>query len=199
MAIAAKKQGKTLTDELHVTFMGRNLDDVGIILKKEFGEDFDFDLFLKDTIAQNLDIMKQGVPLMKGVRKLLDYLHLKGIKTCIGTTTARKGTNALLEVENMLDEFDEIVCGDEVENGKPAPDIYLKCLSKFDVDKSEALIFEDGNAGGLAALAAGMRLVLVPDLAIIDNEVKNKAYKVIDDISKIIEIIEEENERTTSV
>ena len=91
------------------------------------------------------------------------------------------------------------MCGDEIENGKPAPDIYLECFHKFNVDKSEVLIFEDGQAGAEAAIASGMRLVLVPDLALLDDEVKSKAFKVISSLDKIIDVIKEENERTASI
>ena len=199
MAKAANEQGQTMTDEFHRTFMGMNLDSVGLKLKQEYGQDFDSDLFFKRCIEINSEIMKNGIPLMKGARQLLDFLHENGIYVCIGTTTARKGTTEILTADGILDDFDGIVCGDEIENGKPAPDIYLKCLSLFDVDKSEALIFEDGQAGGEAAIAAGMRLVLVPDLAQLSEDLRSKAFMVIEDLSKIIDVIKEENERTTSV
>ena len=199
MAQACKEQGQIMTDEFHHTFMGMNLASVGQKLKNEYGQDFDTDLFFERCTQINSGIIKQGIPLMKGARELLDYLKENNIYTCIGTTTPRKGTMDLLTANKMLDDFDGIVCGDEIEHGKPAPDIYLKCLSLFDVDKSEALIFEDGQAGAEAAIASGMRLVLVPDLASLDENVRSKSFKIIEDLSKIIEVIKEENERTTSV
>ena len=199
MAIASLEQGHIMTDEFHKSFMGLNLDDVASRIKEEFGNDFDTDLFFKRCLEINNEIMKNGIPLMKGAKQLLDFLHSQNIKTCIGTTTARLGTTTLLKANRMFDDFDDIVCGDEIENGKPAPDIYLECFKKFNVDKSEVLIFEDGNAGAHAALASGMRLVLVPDLAYLDDEVKTKAFAIIEDLSKIIDIIKEENERTFSV
>ena len=119
--------------------------------------------------------------------------------TPVVLTTKNKAYSITLDADNLLDDFDEIVCGDEVEHGKPAPDIYLKCLSKFDIDKSEALIFEDGTAGARAAIATGTRLVLVPDIAYLEDDVRNGAYKIVEDLSKVIDIIKEENERTTSV
>ena len=199
MAQAAKEQGHVMTDEFHHTFMGMNLDSVGEKLKEEFGQDFDTDLFFRRCIEINSTLVKNGVPLMKGAKELIDFLHQRGIKSCIGTTTARFGTTELLKANNMLDDFDDIVCGDEIEHGKPAPDIYLECFHKFNFDKSEALIFEDGQAGAEAALAAGIRLVLVPDLASLDDNVRSKAFKIIDDLSQIIDVIKEENERTTSI
>ena len=199
MRKAALEQGHVMTDEFHVTFMGMGLDHVADLLKSEYGQDFDPDLFFRRCVEINKDIMKQGLPLMKGARELIDFLHQYGIKSCIGTSTARQGTMTLLKANKMLDDFDDIVCGDEIEHGKPSPDIYLECFNKFHFDKSEVLIFEDGNAGAHAALNSGMRLVLVPDLAYLDDEVRSKAFKVIDDLSQIIDVIKEENERATSI
>lgn len=199
MRQAALEQGRVMTDEFHNTFMGTNLDSVADILINEYGQDFDTDLFFSRCIEINKGIMKQGLPLMKGARQLIDFLHQYGIKSCIGTSTAREGTTTLLKANHMLNDFDGIVCGDEIEHGKPSPEIYLTCFNKFNFDKSEVLIFEDGNAGAHAAISAGMRLVLVPDLAYLDDEVRSKAFKIIDDLSQIIDVIKEENERTTSI
>lgn len=199
MDIAAKEQGRIMTEEFHITFMGASLSEVAVMLKKEYGEDFDPDLFFNRCVEINAEIMKQGIPLCKGAKELLDYCKENGIKMCIGTSTARIGTMNLLKIDGILDYFDGIVCGDEIKHGKPAPDIYLECFNKFNFDKSEALIFEDGQAGAYAAIATGIRLVLVPDLAYLNEEVRSKAYKVLDSLDKTIELIKEENETTTSI
>lgn len=199
MDIAAKEQGQTMSEEFHVTFMGASLAEVAVILKDKYGQDFDTDLFFARCIEINKEIMKQGIPLCKGAKQLLDYCRENGIKMCIGTSTARIGTMNLLKVDGILDYFDGIVCGDEIKNGKPAPDIYLECFNKFNVKKEETLIFEDGQAGAYAALATGIRLILIPDLATLNEEVRSKAYRVLDSLDKAIDLIKEENERTTSV
>ena len=194
MAKAAKKQGFTLSPELHNTFRGMNFKSVGDILCNEFGPNFDYDVFCEDMHAYNKQIIEDGIPLRPGVSELLDYLKQNNIKTCIGTTTPRKTTDKILNVLNITNKFDDSVCGDEIKNGKPNPEIYLTCLSKFEgINKEEALVFEDGQSGALAALSAGIKLVLVPDLANLNDEVKSKAYKVIDNIKEIIPVIETNN------
>lgn len=191
MAIAAKNQDFTLSPELHNSFRGLNFASVGEILRNEFGPKFNYDLFTKDMNYNNQSIIEAGIPLRPGVIELLDYLKQHNIKTCIGTTTPRKTADKILNVIGITHYFNEIVCGDEITNGKPDPEIYLTCLAKFDgISKDEAIVFEDGQAGGLAALAAGIKLVLVPDLAILSDDIKAKAYKVIDNIKQIIPTIE---------
>lgn len=199
MAQSALEQGKILTDEFHSRLMGINYRDTVQMLLDEFGEDFNVELFYERTLAINDEIMKNGIPLMKGAIELLEYCKQKGIKTCIGTSTPRKNTLAILKADNILDYFDDIVCGDEVKNGKPNPEIYEKCFGKFNFEKSEAIVFEDASSGAKAAIGAGLRLVLVPDLAYLNDEIKATAFKVIDNLSMIIDTIEEENEGTISV
>ena len=62
-------------DELHKTFMGASLDKVADILIHEYGNKFDPQLFFERSIELNKEIMKTGIPLMKGARELLDFLH----------------------------------------------------------------------------------------------------------------------------
>lgn len=199
MTQAMLERGLVLTDEFHKTIMGLTLDTAAPLIKNEYGQTFDTNNYFNRVKEINREIIKKGVPLKKGARELLNYLHLNNIKTCIGTSTTREEAIPLLEADNLLNDFDEIVCGDEVCNGKPAPDIYLKCFNKFNFEKTETLILEDANAGAKAAIASGIRLILVPDLSDIEESVKNKAYKVVGDLSKVIDIIKEENERTISI
>ncbi len=73
-----------------------------------------------------------------------------------------------VEVEKTLrtlgvrDLFDEVVTADDVENGKPAPDIFLEAASRLKVEPAGCVVFEDAPAGIKAARAAGMEVVIVP-------------------------------------
>ena len=57
-----------------------------------------------------------------------------------------------------------MVCGDEVARGKPAPDIFIAAAARLGVAPANCLVLEDSNAGVRGALAAGARVVMVPDL-----------------------------------
>ena len=69
-----------------------------------------------------------------------------------------------LQIVGISDWFDEVVSCDEVENGKPAPDVFLEAASRLGVAPEDCVVFEDGRAGIEAALAAGMKVVTVPTL-----------------------------------
>jgi len=195
---ACAEQGYVLTHEIHAQYMGMSFSDAKNILKSYF-KDLDFEKLINRTLELNNDYIEKGLPLKKGALELLTYCKNNNIKTCIGTSTLRQATLKTLKVIDMLKMFDEVVCGDDIKHGKPNPDIYLKCHSLFNVDKSETLVFEDSQSGGIAAIKAGLRLCLVPDLAFIAEDTKAKAYKVLSSLDEAIDIIKEENETASRI
>jgi beta-phosphoglucomutase-like phosphatase (HAD superfamily) len=62
--------------------------------------------------------------------------------------------------------------GDEVPAGKPAPDVYLDAARKLGIDTGDCLALEDSNNGTTAALAAGMKVIQIPDLSPIEPVAK---------------------------
>jgi len=62
----------------------------------------------------------------------------------------------LVHIENL---FETVVGADDVEHGKPAPDVFLKAAAILGVKPENCVVYEDGEPGFLAAKAAGMRLV----------------------------------------
>ena len=105
------------------------------------------------------------IPLMPGAESVVDECIKRGIKRAIATASVRSGFN--LKASGHLDfisKMDFIVTGDEVENGKPAPDLFLAALHKFPgIKPEEALVFEDSPLGIDAANRAGMPSVFIPD------------------------------------
>ena len=74
--------------------------------------------------------MKQegGVKLKKGVEELLKYIKKIGLKCVVATSTSRESATKLLKDTEVFDYFDDLVFGDEVENGKPASRYIFKSL-----------------------------------------------------------------------
>ncbi|EAY12714.1 haloacid dehalogenase-like hydrolase family protein [Trichomonas vaginalis G3] len=105
------------------------------------------------------------IPLMPGAQALVDELKKRGIKLSIATASNRPGfTLKSSGHKDFVAMMDVTVCGDEVEHGKPAPDLFLAALAKFPgIKPEEALVFEDSPLGIKAANLAGMPSVFVPD------------------------------------
>ena len=99
-----------------------------------------------------------------GARRLLAALRSAGVPCAVATSTWRVDALARLSAAGLLDSFVTIGTGDEVEHGKPAPDLYRLVLQRLAVAPDVALVFEDSGHGVQAALAAGLAVVNVPDL-----------------------------------
>lgn len=124
--------------------------------------------------------------LKPGVVELLQYLREKGLKLAVATSTRRARAMRLLTRNGLLNWFDAVVCGDEVERGKPDPAIFLLACEKLGVAPDEAVIFEDSANGLRAASAAGIRCVLVPDMIRPDPELTKLAYAVASDLTEVL-------------
>jgi beta-phosphoglucomutase len=91
--------------------------------------------------------------LLPGVLNLLDEAHAAGIKTGIGS--ASKNARPVLEKLGIADKFDAIGDGYSVVNTKPAPDLFIWTAGRLGVSPTQAVVFEDAEAGVAAALTGG--------------------------------------------
>lgn len=109
-----------------------------------------------------LDWVRSGpVRSRPGVDALLADLGRAGVRLAVATTGRRRWVLPLLERLFGPDRFDAVVTGDDVERLKPAPDAYTRALDLLGLDPAEALAVEDSPPGLGAALAAGLRCVVV--------------------------------------
>jgi len=110
------------------------------------------------VLLPRLDLL----PLLPGVVDVLDAAASLGWRTAIATGTDRPRLEAHLVRLGLAGRFDVIVTRPEVARGKPAPDIYLEAASRLGAVAEECLALEDSLPGCMAALAAGMRVVVCP-------------------------------------
>ena len=122
-------------------------------------------LHRQKTKAYGDIIVGGGVPLRPGVRELIQFAKLQGIKTAVATTTNLPNVDALCIAcwgEPAGAVFDVIAAGDEAPRKKPAPDIYTIALDRLGLGPDCCVAFEDSRNGLLAAKAAGLRVVITP-------------------------------------
>ena len=162
---------------------------------EHMGKDFPIDEYMR-LLNEGIDYTIENVPIpmRPGAREVLDYCKKSGYLMAIATSTHKKQAYRCLENAGIFDYFDHIITGDQVSKGKPDPEIYLKTLEYFGIDADEALVLEDGHNGSLAAFSAGIRLVIVEDLAYISEEDRQKAYLHTYDIRDVIPLLRSENE-----
>ncbi len=101
--------------------------------------------------------------ILPGVERLIQVAQERGMQLAVASSSPRSWVESQLRRVGLLDAFDLLVCGDEVEHVKPFPDIYTQALEKLAVQAEQAIAFEDSLNGMLAARSAGIFCVVVPN------------------------------------
>ncbi|MGI6030734.1 MAG: HAD family hydrolase [Eubacteriales bacterium] len=99
----------------------------------------------------------------EGAEELLRQLRKEGFTLVLGTSTVRSKARANFSASGLSIEelFDGFVCGEDVTQAKPSPEIFLLCAQKVGVEPHRCIVVEDALAGVRAAKAAGMPCVCV--------------------------------------
>src|SRR5438309_1370357 len=112
-------------------------------------------------------------------------LHL-----AVATSSVSASARPFLERTGIRSLFSVVVTGDEVQQGKPHPDIYLRAAKKLGISPEACLVIEDALAGIAAAKAANMRVAAIPDKRFVDpREYENEADYILGSLSEIPALI----------
>ena len=135
-------------------------------------------------------INEHGLEVKKGLFELLYYLKGRGIKMAVATATPRSRTTEYLEKIGAAKFFSAVICGDMVETGKPAPDIYLTAAKELGLPPEECAAFEDSPNGIKAAHAAGCHAIMIPDMTQPDDEIKPLLSAVYENLGLAVDYFE---------
>lgn len=135
----------------------------------------------------------EGIPVKKGVKDIFEYIRNNGLKCAVATSTRRESAEKTLHEIGVWDYLDAVVYGDEVERGKPEPDIFLRAAKAIGVNPSEAVVVEDSINGIKDGYAADMRVVHIPDTIAIDDDIRKLTYMVCADLNGLIDVVESIN------
>ncbi len=121
---------------------------------------------------------------MPGVLAVLDALGDAGIPCAVASNSDRPWVDRILDITGLADRFRAIATADEVENPKPAPDVYLLAAKRLGVAPEHCAAFEDSPRGLAAAHAAGMFTVAVPT-AMTRHFAFEQAHHIVDSFEKL--------------
>ena len=97
------------------------------------------------------EIYKNNVVPIAGFMEMFELIKSKKILVGIASNAIRKNVKMILSELKIYEEFDSIICGDEVRKGKPDPEMFNETVDRFNLKKEECLIFEDSVEGVTAA------------------------------------------------
>ncbi len=167
----AGERGITLSEHFKYEICGTSGAPMNEVIERHYGvtDGTEIQWDCKHRVAKEL---AGGVPLKPGCMEILQYFHEKNIPMAIGSSSRRVQIESNLRVANVAPYFSAIAAGDEVERGKPSPDIFLLAAKRLGANPADCYVFEDSPNGIRAAHAAGMRPILVPDLMPVTGEIR---------------------------
>lgn len=177
-SIVFHKHGYELTKDVYISVMGRGRNNV----IRKFLDVYGSDLPIEEMYKEKDEIIKQAiekaqVSIKVGTKEILKFLKEKGYKLALATSAKRERAAKQLEMANLENAFDAIICGDEVINSKPNPEIFLKAAEKLSITPENCIVIEDSPAGIKAAYSAKMICMHVEDLKKADEEMLKYCYK----------------------
>jgi HAD superfamily hydrolase (TIGR01509 family) len=140
------------------------------------------------------DFFANRVGLFASAKTTLEQLREMKLHLAVATSSVSASARPLLGRTGIRSLFSIVITGDEVKQGKPHPDIYLRTAEKLGIPPEGCFVIEDALAGIAAAKAASMRVAAIPDARFVDpREYKMKADYVLGSLSEIPALIHRVN------
>jgi HAD superfamily hydrolase (TIGR01509 family) len=156
------ERGGRYDGEVQRAMMGMSAPEWSRYLHDEAGVPDDPGTINRDVVERMLEAYVNELPLLPGavatVRRTADAFPL-----ALASSSNRAVFEEVLELAGLAECFRATVSSEEVERGKPAPDVYLEAARRLEVDPRRCGAVEDSHAGIRSAKAAGMRVVAIPN------------------------------------
>ena len=131
-----------------------------------YKEKFDLSAPVEEIRSQRIGLVKKyygDMKLLGGAKGFLKTVARSSLKVTLATSAPLELTDIFIRKHGFEDYFDGVVSDDQVEESKPAPDIFLKAAQCVGVKPEESLVVEDSKNGLLAAKQAGSACLLIPN------------------------------------
>ena len=192
---SAKKQGYDMTKEETLMVLGFTTKSI-----YEFWENYfkNSDVSGKQLVDDHYKYIENvlfttGPKKMPYIEELLKYLKENNYKVAVASSSNMNHIINNMEKTGLKKYIDGFASGAEVKNGKPAPDVFLLAAERLGVEPKKCLVLEDSKAGVIAGSSAGAKVIMVPDMFKPDDECKEKAYKIVNNLGEVINMLEENN------
>jgi HAD superfamily hydrolase (TIGR01509 family) len=156
-----KDFGLAITEEDHNELLGAAVGPTWDFVFEKYSPPASYDECVARYDQTMVRLLSRPRDPLPGVRELLSELTRRGVPRALASSSWPNWVKALLESTGLDGCFDVTVSSTAVENGKPAPDIFLYTAKALHVEPSQCIVLEDSRTGVLAAKAAGMYTVQV--------------------------------------
>jgi HAD superfamily hydrolase (TIGR01509 family) len=182
--------GVTYRGEYHQNVVGVSYRLAVKFYKKAFGLSVSTEKMMRRRGEIATEFFANRVGLFPNVEEGLEELRQMKLHLAVATSSVSASARPFLDRYQLTGFFEIIVTGEEVERGKPAPDIYLCAAQKLGIPADKCLVVEDALPGVAAAKAAKMRVAAIPDRRFVDpREYEKKAEYVLGSLNELPELI----------
>jgi HAD superfamily hydrolase (TIGR01509 family) len=166
--------GVTYRGEYHQNVVGVSYRLAVEFYKKAFGLPAPTEEMMRRRGEIATEFFADRVGLFPDVKEVLAELLKTKLRLAVATSSVSASARPFLERHQLIGFFEVIITGEEVERGKPAPDIYLRAAQHLGIPPNACLVIEDALPGVAAAKAANMRVAAVPDPRFVDSHEYDK-------------------------
>ena len=170
LQVGFRTVGLEMSEEMCEETMGARLNEVVDYRIKKHG----LDPRLAGVIEQRIEdeiihLVKTKAGILPGVKEAITLLKAENYPLAIASSSPHRLINTVIKKLSYSNDFQGIFSAQDDAMGKPHPSVYLRCAKSLGVDPSECMVIEDSVNGMVAAKAAGMKVIVVPDLKMYDN------------------------------
>ena len=146
----------------HERYVGISTLETVTLWKREYGLRASVDELLADKNRRYLDLARTGTRVYPEMREFVELLAVEGVPMAVASGSSPAAITAILAGTGLDTHLRTVVSADEVERGKPAPDVFLEAARRLGVAPGDYVVLEDAAPGAAAAHAAGMRCIAIP-------------------------------------
>ncbi len=186
---AMAEHGYGLDDQVYLTAVGRTVEGACGAFVDALGPELPIADIEAAKARYLREMLEPGPPLKHGLLAFLEGLEALGLPRAVASATARDEVERRLARVGLLRRFGAVAGGDEVARGKPAPDLFLLAAERLGASPAACIVFEDSEAGVKAAVAAGMAVVVVPDLVEPSPSARALAKAVLPSLAEALDVV----------
>lgn len=187
---AAKQMKLDYSDDYYERFIGASDEDLMAFFREAFGSEAQVQEFMRLTYQAIDQAIHQGrLEKKPGLDELIAYLEQQQISKAIASSNFKTKIGDFLTATQTASHFPTIISMDDVAKGKPAPDLFEAALAALGTPAAETLVLEDSLNGLLAAQAAGIPCIIVPDLIKPTVQMQVQALTIVPDLLAVRDFI----------
>ena len=161
--VMAERFGQVHDPDFPAAVAGTSGEGMRAVIRR-FYPAVDPQAFMDGCLGRTAEIVRRELPEKPGMREILAFFREHGVRLAVASSSGREMIEDNLRRAGILELFDAVVSGQEVQRGKPEPDIFLLAARQLGCAPEDCYVFEDGVNGVRAGIAAGCATVMIPDL-----------------------------------